>query len=349
MHIDVQAGDLSRFLPLGQWRIKMNAEKANTEQAINDCFAFLNAGFQWQQDKTIVEELVGLRCNYIGNMGLLKIISKNELSLRSIEDIQRRLTEIYKTQPLEWDLNCNKILFQDTVQHVFTKGGFGGGHLIPKYLPPLMQSSSNIISMSKLRTEPTIKERVMYLAMSMLHTRRNNTIAKYNEILEQMQEIQKLTPYELKQSGYTKDIEQPRIFNYKIYFSSFTKQSKYFLLGIFTPAMDSLSKSKYKIRTEYEAIITILALKRYKIEKGRYPDNLDELLSEGYITKLPMDPFSNKPLIYIKEDADFKLYSVGENFTDNQGQLAYYGKGHLDYWGNSNSETGGDAVFWPVQ
>ena len=103
----------------------------------------------------------------------------------------------------------------------------------------------------------------------------------------------------------------------------------------------------YRSRTEIEATITILVLKRYAIEKGNYPENLQELLETGYITKEPIDPYSGKPLVYRKEGNDFTLYSLGEDFVDNNGTPLFNGE-HLKKWGDSHSKTGGDAVFWPV-
>ena len=216
--------------------------------------------------------------------------------------------------------------------------------MIPKSIPPLTPIISVVISMGEPDPEPTRKERLMYLALSMLHTRRNKTIAKYNEVFAQMQKMQDMTPYEVKQSGYSTGLTTPSVFNYRINFSSFTKQSRNFLVSIFAPSMERLSQMIQEKRTEYEAIITILALKRYRIEKGDYPENLEDLLENGYISKLPMDSFSSKSLIYKKEGNDFKLYSVGEDFRDDGGKS----DSNAINWGTSGSKTG-DAVFWPVK
>ena len=91
-----------------------------------------------------------------------------------------------------------------------------------------------------------------------------------------------------------------------------------------------------------------MALKRYAIENGNYPENLQELLDTGYISKLPTDPYSDKPLVYRKEGKDFTLYSFGKNFEDNDGLPLFSGKS-LYKWGDSQGKKEGDAVFWPAQ
>ena len=57
---------------------------------------------------------------------------------------------------------------------------------------------------------------------------------------------------------------------------------------------------------------TAIALRRFKIDKGDYPENL-EVLAPDYFDKIPIDPFSGKPFIYSKEDRAFSLRSEGED------------------------------------
>jgi hypothetical protein len=207
--------------------------------------------------------------------------------------------------------------------------------------------ASIVITMRELDPEPTNREKLSFLAISLLHAGRNKTMKKYNAIFEQMKKIQNMSPYEQKQTGYSMDIDRPEVFNLKLHLRSFTKQSKYLLVNIYALPMDSITELIYKRKTECEATITILALKRYRLEKGVYPESLQELLDAGIIKQIPMDPYSDKSLIYKKTGNDFTLYSLGEDFEDNNGTPLFSGE-RLKKWGDSHSKTGGDAVFWPV-
>ncbi len=82
---------------------------------------------------------------------------------------------------------------------------------------------------------------------------------------------------------------------------------------------------------------------RYKQDKGSYPESLDKLVTAGYLKEIPLDTFSDKPLVYKKTDDDFILYSVGPNFIDDGGQVYRDDKGIVRQWADE-----GDAVFWPV-
>jgi hypothetical protein len=93
-----------------------------------------------------------------------------------------------------------------------------------------------------------------------------------------------------------------------------------------------------------ESLIAVIALLRYKKDKGSYPDNLQELVTAGYLKELPLDPYSDKPSVYRRTDDNFILYSLGENFKDDGGEVVRKGKS-IRKWGTSDA---GDAVFWPI-
>ncbi|GMW02143.1 MAG: hypothetical protein AMXMBFR84_32790 [Candidatus Hydrogenedentota bacterium] len=61
-----------------------------------------------------------------------------------------------------------------------------------------------------------------------------------------------------------------------------------------------------------------LALCRYRIANGQYPDSLDQLVPE-FIESVPIDWFVEGPMIYRKHDSGYTLYSVGPDQQDNDG------------------------------
>jgi len=65
-----------------------------------------------------------------------------------------------------------------------------------------------------------------------------------------------------------------------------------------------------------------LACKIYKNETGHYPENLDGLVPE-LMDKVPIDPFTGKPLIYRLQDGGVLIYSVGSNEKDDEGRGTY--------------------------
>lgn len=63
-----------------------------------------------------------------------------------------------------------------------------------------------------------------------------------------------------------------------------------------------------------------VAVERFRQQHGRWPVALDELPKE-LLPKEPLDPFSDAPLKYVKQDDGVVVYSVGPDVRDDLGNL----------------------------
>ena len=75
------------------------------------------------------------------------------------------------------------------------------------------------------------------------------------------------------------------------------------------------------LRTEDQRrlVVTAIALKRFQLEHGQWPETLAELSPE-FLPSVPIDPYDGKPLKYHSNpDGTFLLYSVGEDGVDDGG------------------------------
>jgi hypothetical protein len=53
-----------------------------------------------------------------------------------------------------------------------------------------------------------------------------------------------------------------------------------------------------------------VALRRYRLDRGSYPDNLSAL-SPSYLATVPIDPFTGKPPVYARQGGGFTLHAEG--------------------------------------
>jgi hypothetical protein len=96
----------------------------------------------------------------------------------------------------------------------------------------------------------------------------------------------------------------------------------------------------YELKAAQQALLAAIALLRYNAENESYPVTLQQLVEQKYLPTLPLDPFSDKPLVYKSLDDDFELYSAGQDYKDDGG-ARYPGGGGLC------GAPEGDEVFWP--
>jgi hypothetical protein len=67
-----------------------------------------------------------------------------------------------------------------------------------------------------------------------------------------------------------------------------------------------------------------IALERYRLAHGKYPDSLDTLAPQ-FIARIPRDIINGQPLHYHRTDSgQFLLYSVGWNETDDGGKVVVF-------------------------
>ena len=90
---------------------------------------------------------------------------------------------------------------------------------------------------------------------------------------------------------------------------------------LFAPALLRALAKENSAMMENRLTQLALLLAAYKADHGAYPAALAEL-SPTYLKAIPVDLFSDKPLIYARTEKGFTLYSVGPNMTDDGGKSA---------------------------
>lgn len=320
---------LKEMARLGMWRCRIEREQGRLQECIEGYIAIARAGSHWQGKGMLVEQLVGLAIGGLARAEILHLVDTQKLSAAELKNLQDQLARIYPDGFPPMNMEGEKLFFMDIVQRWFTDGGPGGGHLIPGRWDEVKDLTGFSGDLSDKRYLIPF-----YTAVSMVHAGRDATIAKANELYELQAEMVKMTPYHRDAC----DLKMP-----DEVLSSIPRY-RYFLIQILMPASARMSDITYRSKMGHQSTLTVLALKRWRLEKGAYPQTLDELIAGGFLKELPLDPYSDKPLVYRKTDDNFILYSVGPNFKDDNGEIAME-HGRPRRWGTSEA---GDIVLWPL-
>jgi hypothetical protein len=78
--------------------------------------------------------------------------------------------------------------------------------------------------------------------------------------------------------------------------------------------------------TSRRVAVAVIAVERFRRAHGDLPPSLDALVP-AFITAVPEDPFSGKPLLFRKEADGYVVYSVDLNRRDDHGTLTGHGSG----------------------
>lgn len=92
-----------------------------------------------------------------------------------------------------------------------------------------------------------------------------------------------------------------------------------FLLELLVPLLDT-SYIQYLVGSQRLILAhTVLALERFRLERGTLPETLDELVPE-YIDRVPDDCFSSGKIRYLKDAKGYTVWSVSADGVDNGGK-----------------------------
>jgi hypothetical protein len=312
------------------WKARLAVEAGQIEDAFNDCLVLALAGADWQSCPTFIEQIVGIGLSGVARGEIIRVVYSRECSQGALESTQARLTQVYREGYPLLNLEGERLVLLDAVEHEFTDGGPGGGHHTIGAYTALTMAALGIPDVPKNRLFKIVAWPVD-VAACMVHARRYATETRIEALYDQIQTRRALSPFERHEQGIGGLWEDV----------GFLGKLRYGMVCLLAPNEDKGSVLRFKGLMHHEATLTILALRRYHLAEGEYPHQLQELVETGYVDEVPMDVYSGKPLVYRRAGDDFILYSVSDNFTDDGGQ------GGLDSEGRPTAQ-GADWVFWPV-
>jgi len=232
-----------------------------------------------------------------------------------LKNTQEELSRQFDTQKPVFSLEAEKVFWYDAIQRTFTDNGQGGGRLLVRGLPYVVTDDW---------------KQNLWRFVSFSYPDRKDAVMKIDKYFMKADELFALSPRDLHNQGIDPnewaEALQPS-----------------FMLKMQGPAHYRVGQITWRMKTGREALLTVLAVMSYEKEKGQYPASLDELLEAGYLKKLPMDPYSDGPLVYRRTESGFLLYSFGRNLKDDGGELGLSSRGTPRMWADN-----GDTVFWPV-
>lgn len=315
---------LASFLNL---QAKVMMREGDTQRALEYIVQLHKMGAHLCGPKALIEQLVGFRFRGMAVDNTLAALDRGQFDSATLKDWQEKLEHQIYDSSKELDFRSEKCLAYDIIQRTFTDNGKGNGRLIPRSASELLKTAIIIVT---LTTENGVQQvdRDSYLKfiwLALVGPDRLETVAAVDKVFAYVDTLKHQTPWQLHTQGIDSDGEINRMLE------------GYAIEKI--PSVYRVIELYQRLKAKESALITIIAILRYKEDKEQFPENLDQLVSAGYLKQLPMDPYSDKPLVYKRLDSNFMLYSLGADFDDDGGMHSRWGQYSL----------GGDQVFWPVQ
>jgi hypothetical protein len=88
----------------------------------------------------------------------------------------------------------------------------------------------------------------------------------------------------------------------------------------FCPASHKVAQADLRTKATLRTAYTALAMERFNLANGRWPDKLDELVPK-YLSSLPLDPYDGAPLRLSRKGSAVIVYSISQDKVDQGGVL----------------------------
>lgn len=310
------------------WDAKLKATKGEFQPAFEDILGCYRAGeHKCRPNLLLGEQHTGLRIKQNAVDGAMVILDRTKVDNKALKFLQNNLEQELDRDTYVPSIHTEKLMLYDALQMTFVDNGKGTGRLAWRtgwYYDMLCGRPNNF-------------KRRLYACF--IGPTRNETVKQVEEILTISDQIIDKTPWQIKNETHKYFEEVEKINN-----------SNWFL-QIFGLSPESIFYSYHKTRAKTDALIAVLAISCYEANTGQFPESLDKLVFVGYLQALPNDPYSGGPLVYKLTEDNFKLYSVGEDFSDDGGVIEVVNKTRQEFVEKSIIPCvySPDIVYWPVK
>jgi hypothetical protein len=89
------------------------------------------------------------------------------------------------------------------------------------------------------------------------------------------------------------------------------------LAEMITLPLTGFAEKEASARAQLECALVAVAVERFRIQQGRWPDSLEEVVAAKLLANIPADPYDGKPVRYRKASDGVVVYSIGRsgNYT----------------------------------
>ncbi len=274
------ARELAQLLRLGAFQ---QAQDRDLEGAIASCRAILNTGRSIGDEPFAISQLVRLWCLRLSLRTLERVLAQSEVSEETLQTVQRFLEDQEKEPLILMAARAERANI-----HQFLEVAEAGR---------LDRASYGMMSRTGSYKIDNLLDR----------GKARGCHAAYLRFLTQCVEISELPPEEQVVRFQQLNMKEPE--NIPELLAGLNRDSGFKVIArLFHYDLAFLRCG-----------IAAVAVERYRLANGRWPNNLDELMPR-YLSVVPLDPFDGQQLRYRRLEDGVLIYTIGAERKDDGGQ-----------------------------
>jgi hypothetical protein len=330
-------------------------EQHDSQRALSNIETMLGLAEQAAGNNVLVGSLVGFAIHRmaINTLEEILVAEPDFFDEQQLERLQRRIEKISIRQWIQ--LDGERAMMYDMAQRIYTDNGHGDGRITPIGME-ILETSLEMknrplidLNVPEFRGLVDAAKHIAAPASVFVLASRRETIDTYDKLMSQIEA----------------DLDRPlwESNHMELECASFlirNKRKHYVLTGLF-PAMSAVRNAMHRAEAHQEATIAMLAMNRYFLRYGQWPDSLEQLAPE-FVSELPVDLMDGNFIKFKISGAGPVIYSIGYDRDDDGGKalmwshdlheelelfLGRYSSG----WDKSQNTSvpDGDVILWPLR
>jgi hypothetical protein len=315
--------EIKKLTQLTCCRAMLDAMDGNIENVAKDIETVYRVGNHFKGPWQTIEQIFGINIKVMVIETTLTIIQNAPPDKRKRVYLYNSLKKYIDDEEFKPDWSVAKLMCMDCLQRMYTLDKDGEKVIDEK----LSKTQLALLRLHCWALVLSGNVSIKYAEPKPVKMNYEKTTELITEKLEQLENLISLEAWQLNEVMNQKDGVLQNI------------QKSHPILNLIVIDAINLKLQGYeRLRVENLALDIIMGVLTFEENNGRLPLNIGELQKAGLLKKIPIDPFSGKPIVYKKLDDNFTVYSYGFDFDDDGGVRV------VDYNGSD-----GDIVVWPVE
>lgn len=325
---------LCHFAQMLRLDAELAAEQNHAAQVYDDVNACLDIANQFHSQPMLLDDMASWRI-FRSTTSLLGWILTEYPSIFSDQQLQslaQRLTTYGDGHNLVPRLASERMAFDDVVQRVYSDDGQGDGIFLYHLMQQLLSGQSAADAQSKLLAPYATSQ----------YPSRSEVVERFRRIIDDAERMCMLPLWECTELPVTDTLHAIE-----------EEEPKYVLFDLLLPSVEAAYRAAQDTCQERDAAIVVIALIRFHLHEGSWPETLEALIPK-YLSLVPPDRFSGESLKYRIVDGQPLLYSVGLDRVDDGGNpmqadctTAWASWKPLPSESGSTASPDGDLILWP--
>jgi hypothetical protein len=304
-----QSRSIARYLVS---RAMLNIGKGNVDHAWRDLIACHRVGEMIGRGPTLIEYLVGTAITQIATHGQIVFLDRVQPAVAQLAQYRKDLSNLRPIRSASEQLSFTERMM---------------------YLDSVVQIACGRVDFNDLDASPASGLEKFATQVAILSIDWNIVMRQGNRIYDRFDAAMKLESYQARRAAMIKIEEELKLVRTNVSAKGFLlaavtegstskaigKMMGNILSALLLPALSAVDKAHNRSVQTRANLLLAFALADWKAQHDSYPETLNDLVPD-FVSKPPIDAFSEKPLTYRRDGDGFIFYSVGVNEVDEHGR-----------------------------